>query len=108
MPDSLRELAEAVRSGLLGVAFAGALAAETFWPASNRWRAVTNVLTGTAISCYSAPLLVHLILAYWPSLMVAKGPISGALYFWLGLLGMQLVPAINALAQRLLARKGGE
>ena len=108
MPESLRELAGAFRSGLLGVAFAGALAAETFWPANNRWRAVCNVLTGTAISCYTAPLFVHLIVTQWPSLQVANGPIAGALYFWLGLLGMQLVPGVHALALRVMARKGGE
>ena len=108
MPDSLKELADALRSGLLGVAFAGALAAETFWPAKSRWHAVGNVLTGTAISCYTAPLLVHLIVSQWPGLMTASGPISGALYFWLGLLGMQLVPGVHALVLRVLARKGEE
>jgi len=39
---------------------------------------------------------------------VANGPIEGALYFWLGLLGMQLVPGVQALALRVIARKGGE
>lgn len=107
MPESLKELADAIRGGLIGIAFAGALAAESFWPAKSMWRTCGNVLTGTAISCYTAPLFAKLLVMQWPMLADAQMPISGALYFWFGLLGMQIVPGVHVLALKALSRIGG-
>ena len=92
MLDILKEAYDVLRSGFIAVAFAGALAAESFWPASSRMRTVANVGVGTMISCTTAPLLSYLVVRTWPDMLAEIPALNGAIYFWLGLLGMQIVP----------------
>lgn len=112
MAEPLKEIMEtlesALKNGGVGIAFAGALAAESFWPASSILRAICNVIVGTAISCYTAPVLLVFVVGLWPDLKAVRAALDGALYFWLGLLGMQLVPAVQLFFRnRIKAAAGG-
>lgn len=108
MPDPLKELIDAMRGGLIGVAFAGALAAESFWPAQTIWRTVANVFVGTSISCATAPILIFLLLERWPALQDAQTVMAGALYFWIGLLGMQIVPLVQRIIKKRFNTMGND
>lgn len=106
--DIWEALENAVKNGGVGIAFAGALAAESFWPASTILREICNVIVGTAISCYTAPVLLVFVVGLWPDLKAVRGALEGAMFFWLGLLGMQLVPAVQLfIRNRIKAAAGG-
>lgn len=87
-----------VKAEFLAAAFSGALVALQFWPPSSRKAAFTNVAVGTTISISSVPGFLHLAAWQWPTLPVDV--ITGAVYFWTGLLGMQIVPIMAGIVQK--------
>lgn len=99
MSDPLKELSDAFRSEFLALSFLGALIALSFWPVADRRRAAINVAVGTVISGASAPAILALISWFWPTLPISS-PIVGAVYFWIGLLGMHIVPIVIAILNR--------
>lgn len=104
MPDPVKEIAEMFRAELLALAFLGALVALSFWAPADRRTAIINVMAGTIISGASAPGIYAIVLWKWPE-FPAEISILGALYFWLGLLGMRLVPVAASLIDRLRGAK---
>lgn len=104
MSDPIKEISEVFRSELLALAFLGALVALSFWAPADRRTAIINVLAGTIISGASAPGLYAVVLWKWPE-FPAEVSILGALYFWLGLLGMKIVPIAASLIERLRGAK---
>ena len=101
MGDALKDLMDAIRSGLVGIAFAGALIAQSFWPSATGLKTVLNVIMGTVVACFTAPVILHGV-TYYFKIMEYPGAIQGAAYFWCGLLGMHIVPlvakTVNAMA----------
>jgi hypothetical protein len=102
--DPVKTVLDAFRSDLLALAFLGALMALSFWPPENRRQAAVKVTVGTVISGASAPGLYAVIVWKWPDFPVETA-ILGMLYFWIGLLGMQLVPLASSILNRLRAAK---
>lgn len=99
MDDPAKELFSVLRADLLALAFLGAMVALSFWPAQDYKKAVANVIAGTLISAATAPAVYLAAIWAWPSFPV-EAPILGALYFWMGLLGMKLVPLALSLAEK--------
>ena len=99
MDDPTKGLLSMMRADLLALAFLGALIALSFWPAQDRKKAVANVVAGTAISATTAPSVYFGIMHFFPEFPV-ETPILGALYFWMGLLGMKLVPIVLSLVEK--------
>lgn len=104
MGEPLKELSEFIRAEFLALAFLGAIVALSFWPAADRRKAALNVFVGTVISGASSPATLAGIRWMWPDLPV-ESPIIGAVYFWFGLLGMQIVPVVAAIVQRFKSAK---
>lgn len=104
MDDPAKNIASLLRADLLALAFLGALVALSFWPPQDRKRAIINVAAGTSISAASAPAIYFALLWQWPSFPIETA-ILGALYFWIGLLGMKLVPLVLGLVDRLTKNK---
>lgn len=107
MDDPAKSIASLLRADLLALAFLGSLIALSFWPPQNRRQAIANVCAGTVISASSAPAIYFSILWEWPTFPVETA-IMGALYFWIGLLGMKLVPIAFGLVERLTKSKTQE
>lgn len=102
MQDQIKEIFDSVKGGFVSIAFAGALSAQSFWPASSILQTITSVLIGTTISCTTSPLISLFLIHNFQFLQDAQDIVHGALYFWIGLLGMQFVPTIrDALKKRL-------
>lgn len=95
-----KDLFSSVRLDLLALAFAGALTALSFWPTASLFRALLNLAIGTTISAVSVPALIEIMLWFWPT-FPSSPSIYGIAYFWLGLLGMQLVPVVLVILNRL-------
>lgn len=100
MSDPVESVFKVFRSELLALAFLGATIALSFWPEESVKRAAVKVGVGTAIAGASAPAVYSVVLWKWPDFPVEIA-ILGALYFWLGLLGMQIVPVVSAVLNRL-------
>ena len=88
-----------IRLGFLALAFAGALTALSFWPANTFWRILANLAIGTTISAVSSPAIMEIVVWMWPT-FPASDSVYGIVYFWLGLLGMQLVPSVLFILNR--------
>jgi len=103
------EFKEAVKPEFVSAAVMGALIALSFWPVADRKKACANVVIGTIISLVSTPGLYSLIIWKFPSFPVTQ-MLTGAVYFWMGLLGMQIVPVVSFLLSKLRDSKlpGGE
>lgn len=104
MDDPAKSIIGIIRADLLAWAFLGSLVAMSFWAPQDRRRAIINLAAGTCISATSAPAIYFGILWKWPTFPVEVA-ILGALYFWVGLLGMKLVPLVFGLIERLLKNK---
>lgn len=104
MSEAIDAILRALKLELLAWAFLGALIALSFWEPANRTRAVINVVTGTVISAASAPAVYAIVLWHWPDFPVVVA-VLGALYFWIGLLGMKIVPIISAVIERFRSAK---
>ena len=96
MSEPLKEIMDAAReSWHVGAAFMGALVSQSYWNSLTGLRAIINTLIGFAVACFSAPILTYLALVNWPQLVDARDELSGALHFWCGVLGMQIVPLVS-------------
>lgn len=100
MSDPVESVFKVFRSELLALAFLGAIIALSFWPAETIRKAAIKIGVGTTIAGASAPAVYSVVLWKWPDFPVEVA-ILGALYFWLGLLGMQIVPVVTAVLNRL-------
>lgn len=105
--DIVKEALGGVKPAFLAMAFAGAVAAESFWPSASIIRTVTNVVVGTAVSAASTPALLAVAAWKWPGLPDLT-PVMGGLYFWVGLFGMQIVPLVSAYLNKLKPSNGME
>lgn len=103
------EFKDAVKPEYISAAFMGALIALSFWPVADRKKACTNIIIGTIISLVSTPGLYSLMIWKFPD-FPATQMLLGAVYFWMGLLGMQIVPVVSFLLSKLRDSKlpGGE
>lgn len=106
MGEHLREF---LRAEFLALAFLGSLVALTFWPPTERTKAAINLVIGTVISVASSPAIIVGIAWMWPTLP-AEFPVQGAVYFWIGVLGMKIVPVAAQWIERFKSAKipGGE
>lgn len=107
MGDALKDLIEALRSGLVGIAFAGALVAQSFWPSATGLKTVLNVMIGTIVACFLAPVILHGV-TFYLKITDIPGAIEGSTYFWCGLLGLQVVPLVAKAVNALAVVKGGD
>lgn len=98
------EVTGAIRPAFLALAFAGALVAESFWPASRKMKSATNIAVGTTVSAVSTPAVVALAGWFWPTLPSLES-FMGAAYFWFGLLGMQIVPVVSGYLGKLKTKE---
>lgn len=98
------EVAGVVRPAFLALAFAGALVAESFWPASTKLRSATNIAVGTTVSAVSTPAMLALAQWFWPTLPNLES-FMGAAYFWFGLLGMQIIPVVSGYLGKLKTKE---
>lgn len=102
--DAAKNIASLLRADLLALAFLGALVALSFWPPQDRRQAIIKVGAGTCISAASSPAIYYAILWEWPTFPVETA-ILGTLYFWVGLLGMKLVPLAFGIVERFTKSK---
>lgn len=105
--DELKGLAAFVRTEFLALAFLGALIALSFWPPLNRRGAAIAVGAGTVVGCVSAPIPIGLIEWLWPEFPLTL-QVQGAFSFWLGLLGMKIVPKAAELLDRFKLPEGSK
>lgn len=96
----LKEIMGGIKPAFLALAFAGAVAAESFWPSTSIIRTIINVLIGTMVSAVSTPALLAVAAWKLPGLPDLS-PFIGGLYFWVGLLGMQIVPIVSGYLNKL-------
>jgi Na+/proline symporter len=89
-----------INSMKVGFAFMGALFALTFWPQNSRRVAFSHVIMGTVISVVSVPGMVAFFAWKFPG-FPTEPAIIGAAHFWMGLLGMQVVPVAASILGRL-------
>lgn len=104
MDDPAKSIASLLRADLLALAFLGSLVALSFWPPQDRRQAIIKVGAGTCISAASSPAIYYAILWEWPTFPIETA-ILGTLYFWVGLLGMKLVPLVFGLVERFAKNK---
>ena len=104
MDDPAKSIASLLRTDLLALAFLGSLVALSFWPSQDRRQVIIKVGAGTCISAASSPAIYYAILWQWPTLPIETS-ILGTLYFWVGLLGMKLVPLAFGLIERFTKSK---
>lgn len=91
----------------VALAFGGAVSALTVWPPKNKAIAVSNLFVGTLVSVATTPALMDALVYLVPNLPVSEG-IRGAAYFWLGALGLKLIPiALSAVKLLKSIRIGG-
>ena len=106
MSDPIKEIIDTAReSWHVAAAFTGALISQSYAGASLGMRALANVLIGFTVSCFTAPLLTYVIIMQWPALLDARDQILGSSHFWLGVLGMQLIPFASWLLDAIKVRK---
>lgn len=98
MEDHFKQLVGSLKSDTLALAFVGALIAQSFWPSSSSRKAAVAVLIGTIIAGVTAPAIVSVLVWKWPGFPEA---VKGAVYFWTGLMGMQTVPVVAFLLNKL-------
>lgn len=90
----------------VALAFGGAIASLTVWPARSHLAASASLLSATLLSVVTIPALVELATVCWPVLKVRLvGAVLAAGYFWGGVLGLKLVPAALALSKYRLKQK---
>lgn len=102
MEDHFKQLVDSLKSGMFALAFVGALIAQSFWPSSSSKKAAISVLIGTVIAGVTAPAIVSMLMWKWPGFPEA---VKGAVHFWTGLMGMQMVPVVAFLLNKLKESK---
>ena len=102
MEEQFKQLAGSLKSDMVALAFVGALIAQSFWPSSSSRKAAVAVLIGTVMSGVTAPAIVSVLMWKWPGFPEA---VKGAVYFWTGLMGMQTVPVVAFLLNKLKESK---
>jgi len=79
------------------LAFGGALSSLAVWAPTTRGAAFAGLFAGTAISVVTAPVVAPIMTAWLgPLVPIPAEAIHGAAYFWIGLLGLKLVPIVLA------------
>jgi len=77
------------------LAFGGALSSLAVWTPTTRGAAFAGLCAGTAISVVTAPIVAPLIVLWVsPVVPIPTEAIQAAAYFWIGLLGLKLVPVV--------------
>lgn len=92
MGEPIKEGIDFIRSEFLAVAFAGSIIALSFWPPSNRTKAIIKIATAVCISCCTSPAVMYGIYLFYPALPIeASFAIGLALFFWIALLSSHVV-----------------
>ena len=92
MGEPIKEGIDFIRSEFLAVAFIGSIIALSFWPPSNRTKAIIKVVVAVCISCFTSPAAMYGIYLFYPALPVeASFAIGLLLFFWIALLSTHLV-----------------
>jgi Na+/proline symporter len=98
MDDWMKGIMGVFKSELVALAFAGSLIAQSFWPSVSSRAALIAVSVGTVVSCATSPALVSFLEWKWPGF---PHTIQGAIHFWAGLMGMQIVPIVSHFLNKL-------
>jgi len=94
-------LPEFFQSELIALAISGSLVALSFWPAASKVQAAGRVFVGTSLSCVTTPFCIEILawkLPDTPGAVVTT--FKMVLFFWVGLLGVQIVPGLIALLKQ--------
>lgn len=89
MTEPLSSTIGAVKLSTLVAGFAGGVVSLAFIKGLNRWQAATAVIVGVATAYYLTPVAAI-------SLHIAQPDIRDGLSFLIGLLGMNIIPAVKA------------